>query len=78
LSKFVNSLSISDMDSVRTQLGLLSMISSQTDEISRAFAVNQINFKANLSLFLKIFKLKGCNNESMHSIESVSFGIFKF
>ena len=44
LSKFVNSLSISDMDSVRTQLGLLSMISSQTDEISRAFAVNLLNF----------------------------------
>ena len=32
------------MDSVRTQLGLLSMISSQTDEISRAFAVNLQNF----------------------------------
>ena len=35
LSKFINGISISDMDSVRTQLGMLSMLSSQTDEISR-------------------------------------------
>ena len=40
LSKFVNNLSISNMDTVRTQLGMLSMISIQTDEISRSFGVN--------------------------------------
>ena len=39
LSLFINGLSISDMDSVRTQLGMLSLISSQTDEISRATEV---------------------------------------
>jgi len=39
LSLFINGLSISDMDSVRTQLGMLSLISSQTDEISRATGV---------------------------------------
>ncbi len=38
-SLFINGLSISDMDSVRTQLGMLSLISSQTDEISRATGV---------------------------------------
>ncbi len=54
------------MDSVRTQLGLLSMISSQTDEISRAFAVNSINFKKNLNINSRIFKQIGCHNESMH------------
>ena len=42
LALFVNSLSISDMDSVRTQLGLLSKLSSQTDEISRDTEVNFI------------------------------------
>ena len=39
LVKFINDLSISDMDSVRTQLGLLSLISGQTDELSRASGV---------------------------------------
>ena len=45
LSMFVNGLSISDMDSVRTQLGMLSMISLQTDEISRSFGVNLNSIK---------------------------------
>jgi hypothetical protein len=40
LSLFLNGLSISDMDSVRTQLGMLSIISIQTDELSRASEVN--------------------------------------
>jgi len=35
LALYLNGLSVSDMDSVRTQLGMLSMITSQTDEISR-------------------------------------------
>ena len=42
LSFFINGLSISDMDSVRTQLGMLSLISSQTDEITRTAEVTQI------------------------------------
>ena len=40
LAEFVNDLSISDMDTVRTQLGLLSKLTSQTDEISRKTGVN--------------------------------------
>jgi hypothetical protein len=35
LALYLNGFSVSDMDSVRTQLGMLSMITSQTDEISR-------------------------------------------
>jgi hypothetical protein len=41
LVKFINDLSVSDMDSVRTQLGLLSLISGQTDELSRASGVSK-------------------------------------
>jgi hypothetical protein len=40
LTEYVNYLSISDMDSIRTQLGLLSKLTSQTDEISRNTGVN--------------------------------------
>ena len=40
LAIFLNGLSISDMDSIRTQLGMLSLITSQADEISRATEVN--------------------------------------
>ncbi len=32
---FVNNLSISDMDSMRTQAGMLSMLTFQTDEMTR-------------------------------------------
>ena len=39
LASFVNGLSISDMDSVRGQLGMLSLLSIQTDEISRTCEV---------------------------------------
>jgi hypothetical protein len=39
LGLYLNSISISDMDSVRTLLGTLSLLSSQTDEIARNFAV---------------------------------------
>ena len=35
LSQYVNNISISNMDSVRTQLGMLSMLTIQTNEISR-------------------------------------------
>lgn len=44
LSKFLNSLSISNMDSVRTQLGMLSMLSSQTDEMSRNSLVEHFKY----------------------------------
>jgi len=36
---FINDISISNMDSVRAQLGMLSLLSSQTDEISRTTEV---------------------------------------
>ncbi len=39
LVMYANNLSISDMDSIRSQLGMLSMITSQTDEISRETGV---------------------------------------
>jgi hypothetical protein len=35
LSKYVNNLSISNMDTVRIQLGMLSILASQSDELSR-------------------------------------------
>jgi len=44
LSKFVNNLSISNMDSVRIQLGMLSMLTNQADELSRN---SQVKFKIN-------------------------------
>jgi hypothetical protein len=48
------------MDSVRTQLGLLSMISSQTDEISRAFAVILVHFlsETKFKINVSIIKIK--------------------
>ncbi len=42
LISFVNAISISDMDTVRTQAGMLSMLTSQIDEISRMSEVNII------------------------------------
>jgi hypothetical protein len=36
---YVNMISISDMDSLRTQAGMLSMLTSQTDEITRSSEV---------------------------------------
>lgn len=35
LIAFINALSISTMETVRTQAGMLAMLTSQTDEISR-------------------------------------------
>jgi hypothetical protein len=46
LAAFVNGLSISDISSVRTQLGMLSMMTSQTDEISRNTQVKQESLKS--------------------------------
>ncbi len=40
LIKYINNISISDMDSVRTQAGMLVMATSQTDEITRGIQVN--------------------------------------
>ena len=42
LSQYVNNISISNMDSVRMQLGMLSMLTSQTNELSRSTQVNNI------------------------------------
>ena len=35
LIRFVNNISIADMDTIRTQAGMLSMITSETNEITR-------------------------------------------
>ncbi len=35
LTQYINNMSIYDMDSVRTQGGMLAIITSQTDEITR-------------------------------------------
>ena len=42
LISFVNTISISDMDSLRTQAGMLSILTSQTDEITRN---SEVQFK---------------------------------
>jgi hypothetical protein len=79
LSQFINGISISDMDSVRTQLGMLSMLSSQTDEISRLTQVNILKFRfKNIKTFTSDFKCIGCNNESMHSLESIFAHLFVY
>jgi len=41
---YVNNISISDMDSLRTQSGMLAILTSQTDEISRNSEVLQPSF----------------------------------
>ena len=43
LISYINSISISNMDSIRTQIGMISMITAQTDEISRNSKVNVFN-----------------------------------
>ena len=40
LCKFVNNLSISNMDTIRIQLGMLSMLTIQTSELSRKSQVD--------------------------------------
>ena len=39
LTRYVNGLSISNMDSIRLQLGMLSILSSESDELSRESGV---------------------------------------
>ena len=39
LSRYVNGLSVSNMDSIRLQLGMLSILSSESDELSRESGV---------------------------------------
>ena len=54
---YINSISISNMDSIRTQIGMISMITAQTDEISRNSEVNVFNnFRINkvIHVFSKI------------------------
>ena len=66
---FLNNISITDMDSVKTQAGMLAMITSQTDEISRATEVNYLFFRINpnlKSLFLYFNKKIVCCYKSMH------------
>ena len=50
LISFVNAISISDMDTVRTQAGMLSMLTSQIDEISRMSEVNIVWFNYFLAI----------------------------
>ena len=39
LTRYVNGLSISNMDSIRLQLGMLSILTSESDELSRESGV---------------------------------------
>ncbi len=58
LIAFVNMICISDMDSLRTQASMLSMLTSQTDEITRKSGV--IFFKLtdrDSKIYLKLFFL---------------------
>ncbi len=49
LIEYINNISIFDMDSVRTQSGMLTMITSQTDEITRDIQVDvELNLKMSL------------------------------
>jgi hypothetical protein len=49
LIEYINNISIFDMDTVRTQSGMLTMITSQTDEITRDIQVDEeLNLKMSL------------------------------
>ena len=41
LIQYINNISIFDMDSIRPQSGMLAMITSQTDEITRDIQVDE-------------------------------------
>jgi hypothetical protein len=43
LIRYINNLSLSDMDSVRTQASMLSMVTSQPEEITRSSEVRHSN-----------------------------------
>ena len=55
LIHFVNNISIFDMDSIRTQVGMLAMITSQTDEITRQSEV--IKMKMKIRVYFNLNKL---------------------
>ena len=42
---YISNISITDMDSIKTQAGMLAMMTSQTDEISRTMEVNDLFLK---------------------------------
>ena len=60
------------MDSIRPQSGMLAMITSQTDEITRDIQVDEklkSIWKKNVNLIFQK-KIKGCCNKSMYSIDT--------
>ena len=66
LSSYVNNLSIFDMDSIRSQAGMLSILTSQSDEVTRYTAVNgQVFIFEKTWIRFNSFKIKGHSNESM-------------
>ena len=72
LAQFVNGLSISDMDSVKTQAGMLHILSSQTDEITRITGVNQKNLCVLFGLCFDIFLKKDIiMNQCIRLMESL-------
>lgn len=75
ISKFLNNLSISNMDSVRTQLGLMTMLSSQTDELSRNSLVNIYYFSKTFirNFISNFFSLKNIIlNQCLRLVQSLS------
>jgi hypothetical protein len=71
LIKYINNISISDMDSVRTQAGMLVLATSQTDEITRDIQVN-IGFYLEKNIYLNnLYVINiGRHYKSMHSIDT--------
>jgi hypothetical protein len=76
LAKFVNNLSISNMDSIRIQLGMLSMFTNQADELSR---YSQVYLLPKFHVFLKTqnkiiyFHKNTIINQCIKLIESLEF-----
>jgi hypothetical protein len=57
LIKYINQISVYDMDGVRTQVGMLSMLTSQTDEITRqSEVVQKIGKSLNIETYFFLFK----------------------
>jgi len=54
LISYINSITISSMDALRTQAGMLAMLTSQTDELSRMAEVEIILLKLNFNMKLKM------------------------
>jgi hypothetical protein len=59
---YINSISISNMDSIRTQIGMISMITAQTDEISRNSEVIFLNLLYGRKANKKIREVENCKN----------------